>query len=318
MNAEKIFKAAKTNRERMEALEEMLRTIPKHKGTDKMQADIKRRISKLKHGMEKQAAKKGGFSYKIPAEGAGQIALVGAPNVGKSSFLNTLTNAEPEVAPYPFTTAMPFPGMMPYEDIQIQLVDLPPFSPDHTEAWLPEMVRAADAALLVTDLVGAPLQNIEFILERLENVKIHLVREIDESLPFNITQKRTVMVCNKLDEAPNGVEDFEVLKEFFGDRLDMIPVSTKTGENLDELKKAMFELLKVIRIYPKEPGKPVDRSEPFTIPEGSTLLDFAKTVHKDFLDLKYARLWGESAKFDGQTIKADQVLHDGDVVELHL
>ncbi len=314
--AEKILRAAKSNDERLLALEEMLRTIPKHKGTEKMQADIRRRISKIRQARETKRARKG-FSHRIVKEGAGQVALVGAPNVGKSQLLQALTNAEPEIAPYPFTTLMPQPGMMQFEDIQIQLVDLPPFSPEHTETWLPEMVRAADAVLLIVDLAGYPLQQIDFILERLEKVKIKLVKESVPALPFNIAQKRTLLLCNKSD-VPGAPESFEVLKELYGGRFDLLAISAKENTNLDTLRRAIFDLLHIIRIHSKAPGKPVDLSAPFTLPKGSTLIEFAETVHKDFENLKFARLWGPGAKFDGQTIHRDHVLQDGDIVELHL
>ncbi len=315
-NAEQVFREAKTDEERLPALEQMLSTIPKHKGTEKMQADIKRRIAKIKEAKEQKGGKKG-FSHHIPTEGSGQVALVGGTNVGKSQILKALTHAEPEIAPWPFTTAVPLPGMMKYEDVQIQLVDLPPFSPEHTEPWLPEMVRSANAVLLVTDLGNASLEDIDFTLERLDQVKMKLVKEIDPSQPFNIVQKRTLMVCNKMDES-GAEENFGVLKELYGDRFDMISVSALDGTNLDGLRRAVFDLLRIMRIYPKQPGKPVDRSTPFTIPIGSTLLDFAKGVHKDFVNLKFARLWGPGAKFEGQTINREQILHDKDIVELHL
>jgi len=315
-NAEQVFREAKTDEERLPALEQMLSTIPKHKGTEKMQADIKHRIAKIKLAKEQKGGKKG-FSYHIPTEGSGQVVLAGGTNVGKSQILKSLTHAEPEIGPWPFTTAVPLPGMMAFEDIQIQLVDLPPFSPEHTEPWVPEMVRSANAVLLVTDLAEASLQDIDFVLDRLDQVKLKLVREIDPSQPFNIVQKRTLLVCNKLD-SPGGTENFEVLREFYSDRFDMLAVSATEGTNLDGLRRAVFDLLRIMRIYPKQPGKPVDRSTPFTIPIGSTLLEFAQVVHKDFLNLKFARLWGPGAKFDGQTINREQVLNDRDIVELHL
>jgi hypothetical protein len=115
------------------------------------------------------------------------------------------------------------------------------------------------------------------------------------------------------------MDNFEVLEELYGSQFDMLAVSALDGTNLDVLRRAVFDLLRIIRIYPKEPGKQVDRSTPpYTIPRDSTLIDFAGAVHKDFLNLKYARLWGAGAKFDGQTITRDQILYDGNVVELHL
>ncbi|HOE62790.1 MAG TPA: 50S ribosome-binding GTPase [Candidatus Sumerlaeota bacterium] len=316
-NADKAFKEAKTDEERLAALEEMLRTIPKHKGTEKMQADIKRRISKIKLIQESKSGKKG-FSYHVDKEGAGQVALVGGPNTGKSQLLKSLTKAEPMIAPYPFTTSIPMPGMMAFEDVKIQLIDLPPFSPEHTETWLPEVVRAANAILFVVSLTGMPEQDIEFVTEKLEQYKIRMVKEVDPSVPFNISQKRTILLCNMLD-GPSAMDNFEVLEELYGSQFDMLAVSALDGTNLDVLRRAVFDLLRIIRIYPKEPGKQVDRSTPpYTIPRDSTLIDFAGAVHKDFLNLKYARLWGEGAKFDGQTINRDQILYDGNVVELHL
>lgn len=315
--AEQDFREAVSDEQRLLALEQMLRTIPKHKGTDKMCADIKRRISKLKAAMEKKTGKKGSFSHKIPREGSGQVALVGGPNVGKSQLLKNLTHAHPQIADYPFTTVEPMPGMMEFEQVQIQLVDLPPFSTEHTESWLPEMVRAADAALFIVDLNGYPLQDVEFILECLDRVKIRLCREIDESLPRNHSQRRTLFVCNKMDK-PGAMDSFDVLQEFYGDQFDMLSISALDEVSLSELKKRIFHLMHIIRIYAKEPHKPEDHSAPFTVPENSTLLDFAQVVHKDFTNLKFARLWGSSAKFDGQTINKDHVLKDGDIVELHL
>jgi len=316
IKAEKELRTAKTDEDRLTALREMLRVIPKHKGTDHMCADLKRRISQLKKDIAKQA-KKGGFSHHVPREGAGQVALVGGPNVGKSQLLAALTHAQPEVADYPFTTVHPLPGMMEFEDIKIQLIDLPPFSPEHTEPWVPELVRAADAALLLVDLTGFPLQDLDFIEERLERVKLRLVREPDPRVPLNIAQIRTILLGNKID-GPQARENFDVLKELYGRRFDMIPVSALTGAGLDDLRRTVFGFVRVIRIYAKEPGKDPDMTAPFTIHAGSTLLDFARHVHKDFLDLKFARLWGPSSKFDGVAIQKDHVLMDKDIVELHL
>jgi hypothetical protein len=148
-------------------------------------------------------------------------------------------------------------------------------------------------------------------------VKLKLVREPDPSQPFNISQKKTILVGNRID-LPESPETFEILRELYGDRFDMIEISAKEGTRMNDLRAMIFHMLRIIRIYPKEPGKPVDRSTPFTIAENSTLLDFARVVHKDFLNLKFARLWGLGAKFDGQTITREHVLHDGDIVELHL
>lgn len=317
--AEKRYKQAKTDDEKLTCLEEMLSVIPKHKGTDKMQADLKRRISQMKQRVsQSQARRRKGFSYKVHREGAGQVVLLGAPNVGKSQLLAVLTNARPDVAPYPFTTRGPMPGMMYFENVQIQLVDIPPVSDEHTEHWIPEIVRAADGVLLVADLGSRDvLQEIENPIARLERTKIKLVRAPQGSCPPNVTQKKTLLVANKAD-TEKAQEVFNTLKDLYDAQLPLLAVSAKSGAGLDELRRAVFDLLEIIRVYSKSPSKQADMNTPFTLPCGSTVLDFAEAVHKDFAeDLKSARIWG-SAKFDGQQVTKDYVLADGDIVELHV
>ena len=151
--AEKEFRAAKTPHGKLACLEHMLRVMPKHKGTDHMQADLKRRISRLREQNEHKSGKaKRAPVSKVEKEGAGQIVLLGAPNSGKSQLLAALSNAHVNVADYPFSTHLPQPGMMHFEDVQIQLVDTPPVTADYMEMWMPDTVRRADRALLVVDL----------------------------------------------------------------------------------------------------------------------------------------------------------------------
>ena|SRR5215471_6222501 len=150
--AEREYKSAQTHVEKIEALERMLARLPKHKGTEKLQADLKRRLSQAR----KESQKKGGAHtvpfWVVEREGAGQVALIGPPNSGKSKLLCALTHARPEVADYPFTTRLPTPGMMTFENVQIQLVDLPPLAAEFMEPWLPRVIRAAHAAVLVLNL----------------------------------------------------------------------------------------------------------------------------------------------------------------------
>ena len=143
LEAERRFRQATSPDEQLEALEAMMATIPKHKGTEHMRADIRRRMAKVRTeaARSKKAAAKGPTWHHVPREGAGQIALVGAPNAGKSRLLAALTNANPVVAPYPFSTRTPLPGMVPFEDINIQLVDLPPIAPETAEPWLFALAR---------------------------------------------------------------------------------------------------------------------------------------------------------------------------------
>lgn len=318
--AEQRFREAKTDQEKLDALEEMIAVIPKHKGTDHMQADIKRRIAKLR---EKQRTAKGAkktYEFHVEKEGAAQIAVIGPPNSGKSLLLDRLTGAEPEVADYPFTTRTPLPGMMDYEDIQIQLVDTPPITRDVFETWLAGIVRNADAVLLVLDLASPELiESVEDIREHLAASKVQLVGDGEPvgDFPVGTVFKRTLIAANKID-LPGAQESLEILEDLYDSEFPITDVSVKTGEGLEELRIEIFETAEIIRVYTKIPGKPADRNRPFTLKRGSTLLDLASTVHKEFVGkLRFARVWGKG-KPDGVMISRDQMLEDGDVVELHV
>ncbi|MFQ5664775.1 MAG: GTPase, partial [Terriglobia bacterium] len=278
LEAEERFKQARTPEEKIAALEAMLSAIPKHKGTEKMQGDLKRRLKKLRG----EKGKKGATRHAAPIhyverEGAGQVALVGPPNSGKSSLLAALTRATPTIADYPFTTRTPLPGMMPFENIQVQLVDLPPLDPLFPEAWVPQTIRNADAVALVVDLSDAGvLDHLTQVLERLEQAKIRAGRAEGE-LPRGFVAKPTLLVGNKCDR-PGARDNLEVLAELWGERFRLLPVSAQTGENLEELMRALFELLGVVRVYTKSPGKKADRQAPYVLPRGATVRDVAARV----------------------------------------
>jgi uncharacterized protein len=317
---EEEFRQAGTPAERLDKLREMFRLLPKHKGTEKLQSDLKQKISRTRDEIEggKAGAKKAGVSHRVPHEGAGQIALVGAPNAGKSALIRALTHAHPEVAPYPFTTRTPYPGIMLWEDAPVQLIDLPAVTADFLEPWVPDVIRAADAALLVVDLAADDLiEATETVLSRLDLLHTELVGE----LPFDVEDEhlrhlRTLLAANKTD-APGATDRLEVVTEWFGPRFPVLPVSAQSGQGLDDLRRASYDLLGVMRVYTKVPGKPADRSKPFTIPLGSTVQDLAREIHRDLEhSFKFARVWGTGV-FEGQTVKRDHELHDRDVVELH-
>ncbi|MGD0696765.1 MAG: GTPase [Terriglobia bacterium] len=315
LEAERAFKGAKTTDEKLEALERMLSTIPRHKGTEKLQADLKRRLSKLRAGHEKRAVSRVGLIHRVEKEGAGQVVLVGPPNSGKSQLLRSLTHAMPEVADYPFTTRIPLPGMMSFEDVQIQLVDLPPVHPDVPESWVYQIIRNADAALLVVDLSDPDLlEDLETTLAETRKAKVELgARPITE--PGWIALK-TLLVGNKID-ASGAVEDLEILKELYGPLFPILHISAQTGDGLAELRRAVFDLLQLVRVYTKAPGKKLEREAPYVLKRGSRLMDLAAHVHHDFLErLKFARVWGHG-KFEGQMVNKDYLLADKDVIELH-
>ena len=313
--AEARFKAAHTYEERLSALEEMLATIPKHKGTEKMQADLKRRLARLRHEEESRTSRHG-HTIKVDPEGAAQIVLVGPPNCGKSSLLAALTHAEPAIAEYPFTTTRPQPGMMMFEDVQIQLVDLPPVAAQHLDPWLPGLIRGADAALLVVDPTSAELpEDVEVVRERLATAHAPLVGEVPENVDPRDNPLPTLMVITKADRARD--EDVKVLEELYGSQYVLVRVSVATHAGLEALKVAVWRRLQLVRVYSKPPGKPVDRSTPFVLPVGHTVADLAERVHREIAEkMHFARVWG--GKLDGQRVARDFELRDRDVVELHV
>jgi uncharacterized protein len=320
-DAEAEYKKARTPDEKLAALKKMWVILPKHKASEKVQAILKTKISEVSDEVEavKSGPKKVTAGFKIPRQGSGTIVFLGGPNGGRSSILRKLTKATPEVAPYPFTTREPSPGMMDWEDVRLQLIDLPPITADFYETYVTDFVRTADAAILVVDLGDddGPFAA-ETVLERLAGRKIQLVgtppEADDDPTTFHV---RTLLVANKVD-ADGAGDRLDILKEMIGNRTPILPVSAERGDAMDELRTRLFQLLEVMRIYAKMPGKPADMKSPFTIPIGGTVLDFAEKVHSDLAEtLKAAKVWG-SAQFDGQTVKRDHVLRDKDVVELSM
>ena len=316
--AEKRFREAKSIPEKIAALEAMLAIMPHHKGTDKLRATLRRKLAKLREEGEQRRGRGGrGDLYTVRKEGAGQVAMAGVPNCGKSQLLASLTNATPEVADYPFTTQLPRAGMIPYENIKIQLVDLPPLSPDHAEPWVFNILRGADLLLVVLDLSHDPLGELETLREMMRGQRIVLLGLDEAKGERGLYPKKAIIVGNKGDLDPEG-ENLTVLRELYGEGIPMVQVSAKEGEGLEELKRKIFSMLEIVRVYPKPPGKQPDMSNPVILKRGSTVEDLAEEIHKDFVSkLRYARIWG-SARFDGQRVHRDYPLSDGDIVELHI
>jgi small GTP-binding protein len=317
---ERKLKTAKTPQEKRIILEELLSLVPKHKGTEKLQALLKTKIAKLKSAAQKKPAiAKHAPSFHLDKTGAGQIVLIGPPNAGKSMLVKSLSNANPEIADYPFTTRTPYPAMMEYENIQIQLIDTPPITPEYMEVWHSELIKEADGILFLLDLSSqSPVDTIQTILNRLREKKIELIAE-DEAIPSGVPffYKKTLIVANKND-LPPAEENYNVLKKALESKFNPIPVSALSGEGLEYLKKRIFSMLHVIRVYSKIPGKKADFNDPYTLNKGSSVMTMAKAVHKDFAqNLKYARIWSKN-KYQGQKVNRNHVLEDEDVIELHI
>ena len=317
--AEKRYRAAKTPAEKIACLDDMLTIMPKHKGTDKLRADLRRRISKLKSASQtKKSLGKQDSAFRIDKEGAGQVVVVGPTNVGKSALVATLTNANPEIAEFPLTTWKPTPGMMPVENIQIQLVDTPPMNRDYMEPELLDLIRRSDLILLVVDLLTDPVQQLEDTVALLEENRIvprHLQRRYGEVRALSFVP--ILVLANKNDDE-SSEENLEIFQELIEDDWPLVSASIKTGRNLEFLKETLVKRLKIIRVYSKAPGKEPDLTAPFVLREGNTVEDFAGKVHKDFVEkLKVVKVWG-AAVYDGQMVQRDHRLQDGDVVELHI
>src|SRR6266571_782567 len=307
MEAEKRFKQAGSIEEKVAALEEMMATIPRHKGTEKLQADLKKKMSALRRETEEHKKTGRRESFVIEREGARQLALVGAPNCGKSQLLRSLTNATPEVADYPYTTRIPIPGMLIFENVRLQLVDLPPISPEFTESWVAQIIRNADAVLWIVDLSD------DDVLDKLEETRTFLT-----NAHADLEKMKVLMVGNKND-APGAGERAVIVREVYQGRFLMTTISASAAspEEIEQFKRVVYDFLDVVRVYTKAPGKKPDFTDPYVVARGSTVLNVAEKVHRDFVaNLKYARIWGEG-KTDGIIVPRDFVISDGDVLELH-
>jgi ribosome-interacting GTPase 1 len=329
-DAQEKFRKARDPQEKLECLREMLRTIPKHKGTEHLQAEIKTRVKELTDelGGPKKGAVRGGPDLTVRHEGAAQVALVGPPNSGKSTLHARLTGSHAVVGPYPFSTKFPLPGMLLHEDVQFQIVDLPPVAEDYFEPWMSGTLHNTDAVALVVDLSDPGcVEQLEAVERRLEEKKVSLVSRPDAPAaagedeagfdPFH-ARLPALLLANKADLFPDPETELAVFRELAPDPFDSLAVSAKTGAGLAAIGPALSSLLGIVRIYSKVPGHPPDMGRPFTLRGGGTVRDVAQQVHRGLAaELKFARVWGKSAEFEGQQVSAAHVVRDRDVVELH-
>ena len=316
--AEERYRQAKTTPEKILAIEEMLAVIPHHKGTDKLIAQLRKRLSQHKEETQRRpSTARQADPFAVKKEGAAQVVLVGLPNSGKSQILASVTNALPLIADYPFTTRVPLPGMMKFENIQIQLVDAPPLMDEYAESGLFNLIRNADALAIILDLTEDCDTQIDLILEELDRRRLRILRKGEEKKSeIGLFHKRAVFIGNKVDlkEAQENCRD---LLNKFSKIYPTLCISAQENLNLGPLKGEIFAILDTVRAYTKAPGKTADLEDPVILPKGSTVLDFASQIHKDFAQkLKFARIWGKQ-KYDGQMVHRDYVVQDGDIIELH-
>ena len=342
--AEEAFRKAVGVDERIACLEDMIAVLPKHKGTEHLYADLKRKLSKLKTQADSTGRKGGGPTLGFGREGAAQFILAGAPSSGKSSILKALTNADPEIGDYPFTTTRMQPGMVAYEDIQIQLVDSPPVTAEYVPTHLLGLIRGADALLLVADL-GAEslLEDLEAVVGALTARHLHLVRRKD---PHRHDEILCRILANKAD-AQGASSRLELLRELAaaglstmlpatgedgpgetaaagpGDassrpvELEVLPISCRDPASVGALPRILFDWLRIVRVYTKTPGEKPDLGRPYTVFAGQTVADICTLIHKDFAEnLRFARLWRDSPH--PITVSPQEPVQDRDVLELHL
>lgn len=322
--AEADYKAAREPHDRLAALREMLRLIPKHKGTEHRQADIKKRIKELTEELAgpKKGGTRGGPPTTIRPEGAAQIGLLGPPNSGKSTLHDALTHSGAAVGPYDFTTQYPQPGMLMVDDVGIQLIDLPPISSAHPVPWIANALQPADGALLVVDLSHPGcVADVEDLVQVLAERRVRLIgdwprgAEIaeDPDDPF-VKLLPAVLVAARAGEIEAVDEELAILEELLGLDLPTLRVSGADSD-LERLGRWLFDALGVVRVYTESAAKRDDR--PYTVRRGQTVIDVAAQVHKDFAaNFKYARLIrpGEPDRQVGR----DYELSDGDRIEIHV
>ncbi|MFW5798093.1 MAG: GTPase [Planctomycetota bacterium] len=314
--AEQRFKEATTDPERIQALEEMIRELPKHKGTEKIYAGLKKKLSDLKNASQQSGATTRVDPFHVERAGGGQVMLVGLPNTGKSALVAATTNAPVEVADYPFSTPMPVPGMIYFEDAPIQVIDTPPMTDDYVPTGMVNALRQSDLILVVADAHdGDVLEMVQVPLELLDSKTI-VADDPEDAPPLTKTRDKVVLVLTHMD-VDGAADSAAAIRELVADKYTILEVSCQTGAGLDELRKLLFDRLEIIRIYTQKPGHDPDYDKPFLLRRGQTVTELARKVHRDLPEhLKSARVWG-SAKFDGQPVKHDHVLQDKDVVELH-
>ena len=317
IKADKWFRSAGTNEEKILALEEMLRVIPKHKGTEHMRADLRKKLSRLKDvGTQQKKGPKHVDIFHVPRSGSGQVVLIGTPNCGKSSIVGALTKAKVHIADFPFATSAPVPGMAKFEDVSIELVDMPPITADYSAPGQVGAYRNCDLIAIVIDLAGDVVEQMGICLDYLESRSLLAGGDTPRrDKQGNALGKKAVCICTKSDIAEPDALD--MLKELCDHPFEFVEISIETGAGVEQFKRKLFELLEIIRVYSKPPGKPADMADPFTLPIGSTVADLAQLVHRQLADrLKSARIWGTGVH-DGQNTQRTHVLNDKDVVELH-
>jgi small GTP-binding protein len=291
---QKKLNQTKDIQEKIEILEKMLAICPKHKGTERVQEEIKKKIAKLKRVQTKKIKRE--EIYFVKKEGVGQVLILGPENSGKTSFLNFLCQTNFKVADYPFTTQFPQIGMADFENVKIQFVDTPPISKEFKPGWLKNLARQADLILVLIDLVKNPKEKLKEILEILKE--------------WEIEKEKILIFGNKIDLS-EAKENFEKLKREF----EIEPISNKIS-NPEDLKRKIFYGLKIMRVYLKKPKEKPDFLNPIILKRGEKLIDLVKEINEEWVEkFKGAKIFSQDLK-SFKIFGRDYFLKDGDVVEI--
>jgi len=206
--------------------------------------------------------------------------------------------------------------MIQFEDIQIQLIDMPPITADYSAGGQIGTYRHCDLIAVVIDLSADLAEQVDICMDYLESKNLLIDDQAGASDEHsNVLGTKAFCICTKVDIAkPNALQN---LKKLCKRPFEFVEISAKTGTGLEELSRMLFKLLGIIRIYTKPPGEKPDLGEPFTLPTGSTVMDLASTIHRELAEkLKFARIWGTGV-YDGQNTQRNHVLNDKDIIELH-
>jgi uncharacterized protein len=293
IKAEKDYYDASSDEEKLAALEEMLKWVPKHKGAETLRKNIRTRYKKLKQEFAK-SKKKSGSKKGIKKEQL-QAVIIGLTNSGKSSILKAITNANPKIASYGFTTTEPEIGTLDYEGCNIQIIDLPPIASPNFDKGI---VNNAETLLIVVEKIDEIKSILEQVKQNKNSKKIIIFNKIDL---YNENTKRKIKETLKSKRYTHEL------------------VSTKSNEGLEELKEKILKSFPIIRIYTKHPGKKQKHQDkPVVLQKDSTLADVAeKILHGYSKKVKYAKVTGPSAKFKNQKIGLKHIVKDKDVVEFY-
>lgn len=356
--AEKKYHQAETTQEKIVALEEMISTAPAHKGGENLRADLKQRLAKLRLQLEKsrQAGKGKGAQVTVKREGAAQVMLVSTTNAGKSSIIAALTNARPASASYEYTTTKPEVGIMEYQGVGIQLVEMPAIFEGYAykgdgPAYF-SIMRTADLIIFLIDTTKDEIWQFKTLYKEFgkaqiklnaQQPKIRIQREGQGGIEFlgrkffhfSVSDAKKLLNSYGYHNAVVSATDIvtiEDLADALNESVAYLPllviytkgdisgrgVSPLTGKGMQELKERIFRAVHIIRVYTKTPGKEKDWP-PVALKMGATVKTLAGIIHKDFYKkFKFARVWGKSTKHDGMKVGLEHTLEDHDVVEFHV